>query len=304
MSDRLRSGLWTTVLLAIFALLETIGLQSGTVGLILVALLAGVALITLLFRVDFERLGIAAALAAAATLTWNGIYLGPERPGDLLVLISLMLFVLARPNDALGNPAMAAGVKQLGVVIVLVMVIQVLFPPDSGYLARRVVLNATGQLQGAGSAINAKSIIGTDVGVAFKFLVGIAIIPMVFSAAVLVERRAVRWLAVAFTWCTGHCCPGGPPPLIMWPVRTSAISITRIPNKVWPAVRLLRSPELPRRRTEYSPIPFGDLPRGRRRRGEPAREAPRLGMRCRDCSAAYMPAALAAARCAACWPSC
>ena len=183
------------VLLAMVAL-EAFGLRSGTAGLILVALGVVLALLALLSRMDFGRLAVGAALAAAGTLTWNGIYLGPERPGDLLVLVALMFLVLSRPNEGFVTPPW--WIKQLAWVILLVMLLHIVFPASESYLTQRIVMDANGKFLGPGKHITALSIATSDLGVAFKFIVGIFFIPVVFAGILNIERRAVHWLTLAF----------------------------------------------------------------------------------------------------------
>jgi hypothetical protein len=195
MTRSLPRGTGVALTLVVVLGLEVIGLRSGTTGYVLVGAIAGIALLTLLFQVSLERVAVGAACASAATLTWNGIFLGPERPGDLFVLLGLLFFVMARPNDGFATPPW--WIKQLGAMIIAVAVIQMVVPPDVSYLSNRVVLGAAGQIESAGK-ITASKIISSNMGVSFKFLVGVVAIPMVYSAAVIVERRAVRWLTVSF----------------------------------------------------------------------------------------------------------
>ena len=76
------------LLLAAVLALEALGLSSGTTGIVLVAILAAIAATVVALRIDLARAGMGAAVAAAFTLTWNGRYVGPLRPGDVLVLLS------------------------------------------------------------------------------------------------------------------------------------------------------------------------------------------------------------------------
>jgi hypothetical protein len=192
MSHRSREVLTTGLLLALVAAVLSLGLTSGTGGIVLIGASAGVALAVLLFRVSLQRAGIGAALLSAFTLTWNGWFVGPVRPGDALVLVTLACFVIARPNAAVRTPPW--WVKQLALLVVLVAVLHVLFPPDPMYLAQRLVVNAGGQPV----ATKITGLAGANLAVAFKFVVAVAAIPMAFVGAALVDRRAVQWLAKAF----------------------------------------------------------------------------------------------------------
>jgi hypothetical protein len=227
MTSRTRSVLGLAVVLFALLAVEALALQAGTIGLVLLGIVAGIALVTLLIRVSLERLAIGAALAAAFTLSWNGIFLGPERPGDLLVLLALVFVVMARPNNGLVTPPW--WVKQLAAVVALVALIQILIPPDPNYLAHRLVLNAGGGFVGAGKAITYSQVVSSDLGVAFKFIVGVAAIPMVFSAVTLIERRAVRWLSIA--WALGNAASGWAATADHFLHTSIGGLLTRLPNK-------------------------------------------------------------------------
>jgi hypothetical protein len=197
MSVRVRAALVTAVLLAVVLLLEAYGLRSGTTGVVLVGLVIAIALGVIAFRIDLRWAGVGSAVAAAFTLTWNGWYVGPVRPGDVLILVSLLCFLMADPNGAFRTPPW--WVKQLALVLLLIVAIQIYFPPDPLYLSQRIVLNATGQPTVSTSG----SLVSANLGVAFKFIVAVAATPMVFTAAAMVDRRSVRWLAVAFATGAG-----------------------------------------------------------------------------------------------------
>jgi hypothetical protein len=192
LNNRFGASLATAVVLAAVLGIEWLALPAGTLGVVLIGAVMGLAVIALLVRADWQRAGIYAACAACFTLTWNGWFVGPVRPGDALVLVALICFLVAAPNDAFRTPPW--WVKQLGIVIILVAVLAILLPTDPGYLAQRVVLTATGQ-----PTVSTKgTLAGANLGIAFKFVVAVVAIPMVFTAAAMVERRAVRWLAVSF----------------------------------------------------------------------------------------------------------
>ncbi|MGH3262047.1 MAG: O-antigen ligase family protein, partial [Trebonia sp.] len=158
---------------------------------ILVGLIIAIALGVIVFRVDLQWVGVAAACAACFTLTWNGWFVGPLRPGDVLILVALLCFVLGNPNRAFTSPPW--WVKQLALVIIVVAVVQIYFPPDPGYLSRRIVLNATGVPVASATG----TLYAANLSVAFKFIVAVAAVPLAFVGATLVDRRAVRWLAIS-----------------------------------------------------------------------------------------------------------
>jgi hypothetical protein len=197
MTIGVRAALVTGVLLVIVLALEAYGLRAGTTGIVLLGMVIAIALGVIAFRVDLQWAGVGAAVAASFTLTWNGWYVGPLRPGDILVLVSLLCFVLADPNGAFRTPPW--WVKQLAIVLLVIVAVQVYFPPDPVYLSQRIVLKATGQPTVSTSG----SLVSANLGVAFKFIVAVAATPMAFTAAALVDRRAVRWLALAFATGAG-----------------------------------------------------------------------------------------------------
>lgn len=178
------------VLIAVLGL-EVVGLRGGTVGLILIGLLVLIAVVVLLARVDLQRIGLGAACVAAFTLTWNGLYLGPVRPGDVMIVVPLICFALANPNAAFRTPPW--WVKTLVFALLLGVLLQVAFPPDPAYLAQRVVLDAGGSLVHTTGNLSL-----TNLFVAFKFIIAVAATPLAFAAAVRFDVRAVRWLAISF----------------------------------------------------------------------------------------------------------
>ncbi len=191
MINRFGGGVLVALVLMAMLAVEWVGLPAGTIGVVLVGGVIALAAVLLLVRAELRRAGVIAACAASFTLTWNGWYVGPVRPGDVLVLVALICLVVADPSGALRTPPW--WVKQLGGVVLLVAAINVAFPADVNYLARRVVLTATGL-----PAAQIASVAGTNLAVAFKFVVAVVAIPMAFVGAARVDRSAVRWLAVSF----------------------------------------------------------------------------------------------------------
>jgi hypothetical protein len=200
MNNRLGASVAVAAVLVAVLAIEWVGLASGTMGVLLIGAVIGLACVAVIVHGDLRRAGIYAACAAAGTLTWNGWFVGPLRPGDVLVLVALMCFAVATPNNAFRTPPW--WVKQLGIAIILVATLSIVLPTDSNYLAQRVVLGATGQpIQ-----FVRDSIAGANLGVAFKFVVAVLAIPMAFAGAALLDRRAVRWLALSFA--TGAAVSG------------------------------------------------------------------------------------------------
>ena len=138
-------------------------------------------------RGGLGRAGVVTAYLAAVAIPWNGFFLGGLLPGDLLLLLSLMLFAasdLGRPWPRL--PAWAWGFAAL---IVVVTVAHELLPTDPLYLAQRVVVDAAG---------NPIPEIHTNLGVGGKYLVPIVGMPMAFAFAQLHSSGALRRLMIAF----------------------------------------------------------------------------------------------------------
>jgi hypothetical protein len=200
MSRTGRSALTTAVVLALMAALEAFGLQSGIVGTILIVAVAALAIIAVAVRLDLRIAGLAAACGAAFLLSWNGWYVGPVRPGDVLVFIALAALIAASPNHALRMPPW--WIKILVLAIVVVVIAQIYFPTAASYLDFRTVITARGQP----SVSTTKSLTLVNLGVGFKYIVAVAVVPIVFAAAVRADRRAVRWLPFAFA--TGTALSG------------------------------------------------------------------------------------------------
>lgn len=181
-----------TVVLVLVLAIEAAGLRSGRVGLILIGLILALSAAVLVLQTDVRRAAVAAALTCAFTLTWNGWFVGPLRPGDALILVTLVLLVIANPGDAFRAPPW--WIKQLTIGIVVVAVLAVILPPDAQYLVQRTVLGATGQ-----PTVDTKgSLVAANLGVAAKFVIAVAAAPLAFVGAALIDRRAARWLGIAF----------------------------------------------------------------------------------------------------------
>jgi hypothetical protein len=188
-----RQHLASGVALVAALVCETFALRAGTLGLVGLAAIAVLCLAGLVLAFDLERAGRITAYASAFTLTWNGWFLGPVRPGDLLVLIALMCFVVAAPNRPF--PHLPIWVKSLGLAIIVVAMVAIVFPQSPGYFASRIVLDGNGQ-----PTVSTKgTITSANLGVAFKFLVAVLAIPLAYAMAATKDRRAPKRLAVAFT---------------------------------------------------------------------------------------------------------
>ena len=200
MSRTVRSVLTTGVVLALMAAFEVFGLRSGIVGTVLIVAAAALALVAIAVRVDLRVAGVAAACGAAFTLSWNGWYLGPVRPGDVLVFVALAALVAAAPNLALRMPPW--WVKLLVLAIIVVVIAQIYFPANPVYLDFRTVITARGKP----NVSTTKSLTLVNLGVGAKYIVAVAVVPVVFAAAVRADRRAGRWLPLSFA--TGTALSG------------------------------------------------------------------------------------------------
>jgi hypothetical protein len=166
---------------------EGLALVAGSRTAVLAAgVLAGISLLVVA-RASLAKLALGSAVLASFTLSWNGWLIGSVRPGDLLVLVALILFVLRGAGSAF--PHLPRWLTQLGAVVVVIAVAHVLAPTDPRYLAARVVLAADGSpvLESQG-----------NLTIAGKYLVAVVALPLVFAFTVRLHRNAARWLAVAF----------------------------------------------------------------------------------------------------------
>ena len=192
MLDRLRANLGVCLALVAMMLVEILALRSNSFGTIIVLAISGLLAVIVFTRADMKKIALGAALACAFTLTWNGWFVGPLRPGDALILLTILLILIANPNDGFRTPPW--WLKQLPLAILLVALLAILIPTDPIYLANRIVLNAQGQL-----TVDTKgSIAMANIGVAFKYIVAVFAIPMAFIGAVRIDKRAARWLGIAF----------------------------------------------------------------------------------------------------------
>lgn len=197
MLKRLRHNRAVLITLAVMCLLEAFALRAQTLGVVLIGIACGMAAIVVATGAQVRTVALGAACASAFTLTWNGWFLGPVRPGDVLILVTLLAFAVVAPDTAFRSPPW--WIKQLVFALLLGVLLIIMFPPDLHYLSHRVVLNAGGRV----SKRKDTDISLVNIGVALKFIIAIAAIPVAYTAAAIVERRAVRWLATAFAAGTG-----------------------------------------------------------------------------------------------------
>ncbi|MDT4919032.1 MAG: hypothetical protein QOH89_3732 [Pseudonocardiales bacterium] len=192
MLNRLRANLGVTAALVAMLIVEVVALRSRSAGTIILLAVCGLLAVLVLVRADIRKVALGAALACAFTLTWNGWFLGPLRPGDALILLTIVLLLIANPSDGFRTPPW--WVKQLPLAILLVALLTILFPQDPVYLANRIVLDAQGR-----QTVDTKgSLASANLGIAFKFIVAVFATPMAFIGATRIDKRAARWLGIAF----------------------------------------------------------------------------------------------------------
>jgi len=186
-------GTWVVAaVLLLVVLLETYALQAHTIGIVVIGALAGLALVVVAVGADLVRIGAGTAYLSAFTLTWNGWFLGPVRPGDALIPLVLMCFAAGAPITVFRSPPW--WIKQLVLALVLGVVLIVLLPPDRSFLAQRVTLNAGGAV----IYIPYDDVSSQNISIALKFIIAVAAIPIAFTAVALIYQGAIRWLAIAF----------------------------------------------------------------------------------------------------------
>jgi len=217
-----RGGWLIAAALAVVVLIEAYALRAETLGVVVVVALAVLGLIVVVVGADLVKVGIGAAYLAAFTLTWNGWFVGPLRPGDALVPIALMCFAAGAPVTVFRSPPW--WIKQLCLALVLGVVLIVLFPPDPAYLVQRVLLSATGTPVYRSDA----NIATQNIGVAVKFIIAVGAIPVAFSAAALLDRRALKRLAILF--CAGAALNGGVAFIDHTGVASIGHYLTHVPN--------------------------------------------------------------------------
>ena len=116
MSKRLQGNPLPILLMAgAVIVIEAFALKTGGgTAAVIIGAVAGIAAIGLVVGYDAHKAAMGAAILSCFTLTWNGWYVGPVRPGDLLVLLALILFIVAEPNRRLPMPPW--WIKQLAFV--------------------------------------------------------------------------------------------------------------------------------------------------------------------------------------------
>jgi hypothetical protein len=187
-----RANLGAGLVLVLMAAVEAFGLRSGALGLITVAAVALLAAVLVLSRFSLVNLALLTTYAAAFTFTWNGWFVGPARPADVLAILAVVLFAFAHNGGQL--PKLPRWITQLVVVIIAVLALNIIFRPDAEYLAQRIVLDQPG----LSSPLAKKPFLSTNFSVAFKFIVATALVPLAFAFAAGHRKDMARRLVVLF----------------------------------------------------------------------------------------------------------
>lgn len=179
---------------------EIMALRAGSLGVILLGAVAALGAVVVFTAADLVKVGVGATYLSAATLSWNGWFVGPLRPGDVLPLLALLSFAFGAPAQAFRSPPW--WIKQLAYGLVLLALLLVLFPTPTSFLDQRVVLGA----EGNPVVRNNNDLDVVNLLVTLKFIIAIAAVPVCFAAAALLRRQAVRWMAILF--CVGNAVQG------------------------------------------------------------------------------------------------
>lgn len=198
---RAKARLAVAVTFVIMVAVEFVALRADTV--IAVVVIAGVGGLAVIFAIaggDLVKIGLGATFLSAFTLTWNGWFVGPVRPGDVLPLVALICFGLSAKVVVFRAPPW--WVRQVIVGLMFLLVLLVLFPTSPHYLDARNLVGAGGQNVDR----NNNDLAFTNVAITAKFIIAVAIIPIIFATAARIDRRVVRWLAILFA--TGSALSG------------------------------------------------------------------------------------------------
>jgi hypothetical protein len=174
------------------AVIEWFALGNGTLGLLAGAAAGVVAVILVVTSFDLITLALGTSLVASFTLSWNGFFVGPVRPGDVLALLAVLLFVLG--NDGKHIPRVPFWMWQVVVGIVAVVALNLIFPPSDRYVASRTII----QLHNT-TAVSLKSgFVSANLFTGVKFIIAVAAVPLMLAFAALYARHYARRLIVLF----------------------------------------------------------------------------------------------------------
>lgn len=166
---------------------EALALGVGGVAGFALLGLAVVLLIAVIARLNLDRAGLVCTYGAALFIPLYGVG-GHLRPGDLLLPVALVLFLFTQAARPWPHIPVWVWVLTLGIVVVAVL--HEVAPTDAAYLGARTVVDAAGRLGPEPQ---------TNLGVAFRFVFSVPMIPLVCALAAQRSSAAPRRIAVAFT---------------------------------------------------------------------------------------------------------
>jgi hypothetical protein len=187
-----RANAGVGVVLVMMAAVEWFAMRHGTLGLLAGVAAGVVAVLLVVTSFDMITLAMGTSMVAAFTLSWNGAFIGPVRPGDVLALLAVLMFLLG--NDGKHLPRVPFWVWQLVVGIVLVVALNLIFPPSDRFVAGRTIIQLHGK-----TAISLKSgFVSANLFTGVKFIIAIAVVPAMFVFAAMYARKFARRLIVLF----------------------------------------------------------------------------------------------------------
>jgi hypothetical protein len=187
-----RANVGAGIVLVAMAGVEWFSLRHGTLGLLAGAAAGVVAIVLVVTSFDLIALALGTSLIASFTLSWNGFFVGPVRPGDVLALLAVVLFVLG--NDGKHIPRVPLWMWQVVVGIVLLVALNLIFPPSDRYIAGRTIIQLHNN-----TAVSLKSgFVTANLFTGIKFIIALAAVPAMFGFAVLYARHYARRLIVLF----------------------------------------------------------------------------------------------------------
>jgi hypothetical protein len=187
-----RANSGVSFVLVSMAGVEWFAMRHGTLGLVAGAA-AGVLAVTLMVTsFDLITLALATSVVASFTLSWNGAFIGPVRPGDVLALLAVLMFVLG--NDGKHLPRVPLWMWQIVVGIVLIVTLNMIFPPSDQFVASRELIQFRNK-----TAVSLKSgFVTANLFTGVKFIIAVAVVPAMFVFAALYARHYARRLIVLF----------------------------------------------------------------------------------------------------------
>lgn len=134
-----------------------------------------------------RQAGMLATCAFAFVASWEGVYIGGMRPRFVLLVLALLLLVAARIGETL--PHMPWWNNVFVGSIVLVTVLNALWPPSQDYLDERYSTSLFGQGLDVGFS---------GLGAAGRILLTVIGVPLIVVICAGYYRRAPYWIAVSF----------------------------------------------------------------------------------------------------------